>query len=191
MMVVGWRVMALALSLVWLSPGSKAWSQDFGGLGVGERTPIEISADSFEVRPQRNVGIFEGRVRAIQGRLTLTADIVEVHYAGQDGGAGEQGIRSLEAKGNVQVASPDEQAQGAWARYDVAAQTMVLGGGVLLTRGPNVLEGARLAIDLKTNVSRLTPFGSDGEPKPAAGPEKGRVRAIFTPPAQDDDGGSR
>ncbi len=179
------RMGLLALAVIALATGVAPREAQAQSFAVDRRTPIEITADSFEVRPQDEQGTFEGNVRVIQGRLTLAADRMDVVYDGnaQTG----QSIRSLYATGNVRISTPDEQAKGAWARYDVVNRTMELGGGVLLTRGPNVLEGARLTIDLETRESRLTPnapeAGETGAPETSAG---GRVRAIFTPPASNE-----
>ncbi len=178
-------VAAMVLILAGIAQ-TPALTQTLNSFGINEKTPIEITADAFEVRSQSQVGVFEGNVRVLQGRLTVAADVLEVHYAEEEN-SDAQSIKRLEARGDVRISSPDEQAQGAWARYDVAQRTMVLGGGVLLTRGPDVLEGARLTIDLEANVSRLTPYGKDGEPAAPTGPTKGRVRAIFTPPGSGDE----
>ncbi|MGF1454532.1 MAG: LptA/OstA family protein [Alphaproteobacteria bacterium] len=155
-------------------------------LTVDRTTPIEITADDFEVRPQEEKGIFSGNVRVIQGQLTLAADRMDVTYDGAS--TSGQSIQSLRATGNVRITTPDEQATGGWARYDVAGRTMELGGGVLLTRGPNVLEGARLTIDLETRQSRLLPNAPGEDPAGPDTPGSGRVRAVFTPPPPKEDG---
>ncbi len=172
--------LSFALTLAGLAPLAAA--ETAPGAGIDPNLPIEISANSFEVQPKSQVGIFQGNVEVVQGPITLRADRIDVHYQDQDQGGSGQSVERLEAKGRVRVSSPEEEAQSEWATYDVANQLVTMGGGVLLTRGPNILEGAKLTIDLKTNVSRIDP-GTPEAPAVGAVPgNPGRVRALLTPP---------
>ncbi len=182
---LGW-MLALGLSALASSISSTGAAHAQADFDVDPDTPVEITADRFEVRPNEEVGTFTGNVRVIQGRITLAADTMDIFYAPR-GAENQQSIRALHAKGSVRIATPNEQATGAWARYDMAGRQMELGGGVLLTRGPNVLEGARLSIDLVSSRTELLPYGEDGSDPAAAGPSKGRVRAVFTPPTGNQD----
>lgn len=144
--------------------------------------PIDISADSLEVRQKENIAVFQGNVAVIQGRIRLRADRVKVHYRPRKttGVAGtiEGGISKLEASGNVFISSPSETAQGKTGVYDVDNSLVSLSGGVVLTRGKNVLRGERLVINLATGVTKLDGgvSGGAGSAKPS-----GRVRGIFHP----------
>jgi lipopolysaccharide export system protein LptA len=170
-------VLAAALMLA-LAPAAHAQSP--AGFGAhDEAAPIEITANTLEVRRNENVATFEGDVDAVQGELTLSAATLDVFYGDPDGGeaqasgtaAGAMGdIRRVVARGDVVVSSPREIARGAEGVYDVAARRIVLTGDVVLTRDDNVLRGNRLEIDLASGVSRLRAAG-----------EEGRVRAIFSP----------
>lgn len=174
----------LLAGFAWLAgPAARAQSFEGGDLGVDRSTPIEITADAFEVRPNDNLGIFEGAVRVAQGRITILCDRVEVHYLSSGDDAQPDGISRLDALGNVRIRSPQEQATGTWARYDVAGQEVRLGGGIMLSRGDTVLEGEELSIDLNGNVSRIIPRDADKTAVPS-GPRP-RVRAVFTPPKTD------
>ena len=144
--------------------------------------PIEINADSLEVRQKENIAIFRGNVTAAQGRIRLRADRISVHYrsrknsgvAGAIGGA----ISKLDAFGNVFISSPSETAQGKSGVYDVDNKLVSLRGDVVLTRGENVLRGERLVINLATGVTKLDggPAGQAGQARPT-----GRVQGIFHP----------
>ena len=144
--------------------------------------PIDISADSLEVRQKENIAIFQGNVNAAQGRIRLRADRISVHYrprrstgvAGAIAGA----ISRLDASGNVFISSPSETAQGKSGVYDVDNELVSLRGDVVLTRGENVLRGERLVINLATGVTTLDggASGAKGATKPS-----GRVRGIFHP----------
>lgn len=143
------------------------------------KEPIEIVADLLTVEQARRVAVFSGKVQAIQGEMTLSADRLEVFYA-ESGGAGEtaggigQGtqITRIEAEGNVQVANPSDTAVGDRGVYDVAAQTIRLEGNVVLTSGANVVRGAALDVNLQTNVSTV---------RGGTGGTNQRVRALFVP----------
>ncbi len=155
-------------------------------LGIDSRTPIAIAADAFELRTSDQVGVWSGAVEVVQGGLTIQGDLIEVHYYAPESEQADAGqsVSRLEARGNVRIVSPDTQAQSDWAIYDVAGQMMTMGGGVLLTRGPNLLRGSTLSINLATNVVRLDPDRATAD---ADGPVRttgGRVSGVFVPPPE-------
>ncbi|MEM7544922.1 MAG: lipopolysaccharide transport periplasmic protein LptA [Pseudomonadota bacterium] len=138
----------------------------FGGFSHDSSQPIEIAADSLEVREADNLAIFAGKVVAGQGTLRLTADKLEVTYGDGGGGSGE--IQRLQASGDVFIANGAETAAGDWADYDVADGTIKMGGAVTLTQGGNVVKGAALTIDLSSGQGRVEGGG-------------GRVNSVFAP----------
>lgn len=158
------RMSAVALALVLLA--GPVWAQAAGD------PPIEIEADSLEVRENEGIATFRGNVDAVQGERTLTADVLDVFYAAAgataEGAAETRPIERIVATGNVVVTSPREVATGNAGTYDLIRRTIVLTGDVVLTRDGNVLRGSQLEVDLATGVSRLLPL-RDG----------GRVRALF------------
>lgn len=149
-----------------------AWAQEtgpFGGFKHDNSLPIEVTADSLEVRQAESKAIFTGEVIAGQGTLRLTADSVTVTYAADgQSEAGSGGITHMRADGNVFLSNGTETAKGAWAVYDVVAGTMRMGGGVILTQGCNAISSDALFIDLNAGVGR----------------SEGRVRVIFTPESE-------
>lgn len=138
----------------------------FGGFRHDETQPIEIAADSLEVREAEGIAIFTGKVVAGQGTMRLTADELEVTYGQGGGGTGE--INRLQAKGEVFIANGAETAAGDWADYDVSAGRIEMGGAVTLTQGGNVVKGASLTIDLNTGRGAVDGGG-------------GRVKSVFAP----------
>ena len=136
----------------------------FGGFKHDSNAPIEIAADSLEVRQAENLAIFSGAVDAAQGTLRLTADKVTVNYGG---GEGENGrIDRLRAEGKVFLSNGAETAAGQWADYDVAGGSVSMGGGVTLTQGDNAISGQTLSIDLNAGRGQIS---------------GGRVRSVFKP----------
>ena len=136
--------------------------------------PIEINADSLEVKQNEQLAVFRGNVDATQGRIKLRADELRVHYAdAQPGAEGVSGaIRRIDAVGNVFIWSPTETAQGDTGIYEVDRKVITLTGQVVLTRGQNVLRGNRLVMNTATGVSTIDAGG-------------GRVKGLFVPPPKE------
>jgi lipopolysaccharide export system protein LptA len=98
--------------------------------------------------------------------------------AATPGPGGSSSIKRLEARGNVVVTQKDQVVTGETAVFDTRANlvTMLGGvGGVVLTKGKNVLRGDRLMVDMTTGVSRVES-------------SSGRVQGLFQSSGQD--GGS-
>ena len=55
--------------------------------------PIEITADSLEVLRNQQIATFTGNVDAVQGDMVLSADLLRVHYGGDDAAPGTGGRR--------------------------------------------------------------------------------------------------
>ena len=169
---------------------SAALAQDGGFLDQAGQTidtslPIEVAADTFEVRQAEQVAIFAGSVDATQGEMRLQAREVQIHY--QTGDGSESEITRLDATGEVHVSSPRETARGDWAIYDVLAETVTMGGNVVLTQGPNVIQGDQLTINLATGRSRIEGGPSMVDPAVETSAGDGRVRGLFTIPDDDAD----
>jgi lipopolysaccharide export system protein LptA len=147
--------------------------------------PVEIVSDQLVVDQEQNLATFSGSVDAVQGELRLRADRLLVYYArgengGSNNGAGAatdpQGIQRIEAMGNVVLIRPNETSKGDEGTYEPATGLVTLTGNVVLTRGQNVIRGARLESNQRTGVSTVVA----AEPGAVRSPEQ-RVRALFTP----------
>jgi lipopolysaccharide export system protein LptA len=145
--------------------------------GQDRTKPIEIVADTLVVDQAQDLATFSGDVRAVQGDMTLSSDLLRVFYSqGEAGQAqGGQAIRRIEAEGNVKLASARDTAAGDRGVYDVAGAKVRLEGNVVLTRGESVVKGDTLEMDLATNVSTVR--GRSG----ADDRREQRVRALFVP----------
>lgn len=177
------RALGTVVAAAWLAMALAHWPGPAAGQAplqakIDSDEPIEITADSLEVRQQEGVAIFSGNVDSIQGRMRLRADALEVYYRTEGAGGAampaQGAISRMHAKGRVFVSSPTETAQGDEGVYDVVARTIVLTGHVVLTRGDNVVRGTRLTLDLGTGVSRI-------EGKAGAAGERQRVKGLFMP----------
>ncbi len=167
--LVGFVVCAASL------PVTPGWSQSKPLSGLDTDKPIEISADSLEVKQDENIAIFTGNVDALQGDIRLRASQLTVHYrSGEGGEAGVNAISRIDASGSVFITSGRETAQGETGVYDVENSLITLIQNVVLTRGENVIRGNRLVLDLVTGQTRV----DGGESGPRSG---GRVRSLFVP----------
>ena len=103
------------------------------------QAPIEITADTLEVRNTENLAIFRGDVDAIQGDMLLKADMLIVHYRANKEPPDQQGI-------------------------DVDNEKIWLTGQVVLTQGDNIIQGEQLELDLATGQSKvLSAATNDGK----------------------------
>jgi lipopolysaccharide export system protein LptA len=177
-------------------------TNNFGGLGENSGEPIDIESDVLVVHDSKKYATFKGNVKAVQGKTTLLARELDVHYTGSgasslnngtaatttasndatatdakpEGALGANGnqISKIEARGSVVITTAQDQTTTSdWALYDVPTQMVTVGGNVVLTQGKNVLKGDRLIIDLKTGESRFENQGDTAT--------KGRIRALFVP----------
>jgi lipopolysaccharide export system protein LptA len=54
----------------------------FGGLSGDSKEPIDIESDMLVVRDKDKLATFKGNVKAVQGKTTLRASELDVHYSG-------------------------------------------------------------------------------------------------------------
>ena len=155
--VLLWRRLIGALmfcAALALNPPS-ASTQSIPVTAHDSKLPIEISADSLEVRQNEQLAIFRGNVDAIQGKIRLNAAEVWVHYRPEADGESEGTISRINASGGVRFSTPSETAQGDLGVYDVDAQVITLTGSVMLTRGANIIRGEKLVLNLATGQSKI------------------------------------
>lgn len=167
---------AAGLCLVASPTAAQSVTDSFAGFSTSSNEPINIESDTLEVRDAEKIAIFRGNVMAEQSGMTLRARELLVNYTGDDeqSGSGGSQITKITAEGKVLIVTDSEQtATSDWANFDVASQTVVIGGNVVLSQGENVIKGDRLVIDLTTGRSRF-----ENEGQPAAGQ---RVRGLFKP----------
>lgn len=198
---------ALALLVTFAGPvAAQTLSNTFGGLSEDSDAPIDIESDMLTVFDAKKYATFTGNVKAVQGTTTLRAAELDVHYIGgagkltgqdseavpvanqqaqqdaKDSDDPQARINKIEARGSVVITSGDDQTTTSdWALYDVPAQTVTVGGNVVLSQGQNVLKGDRLVIDLTTGESRFENTGN-------AATGGGRIRALFMPKQGDSKG---
>ena len=138
-------------------------SNPFSGMGRDSDKPISISAEKTTADIRGETATYAGNVRVEQGNLKLRSDSLSIK-------ASKGTIMRIEAMGNVVLASPQGQATGASALYDISKRVVTMGGKVILAQGPNTMRGNSLVINLATGKAELSGAGAGG-----------RVEGVFVP----------
>jgi lipopolysaccharide export system protein LptA len=120
----------IQLSLLLALTTSAAWAADLG------HEPLKVKSDVLKADNEKKTAIFEGRVVARQGDLTLYADRVVVSYT-----ADGKELSRVEGFGSVRILQGNRQATGAHAVYNPAAATIVLDGSPRVLQGDDVITG--------------------------------------------------
>lgn len=153
--------------------------------------PIAIEADRLDMEEKAGVAVFRGNVDVAQGGLTIRSNELHAHFTGATGvtasfaggpaaaaprpqaqtaPAEAARLTRVQARGKVIVKSSSGQnASGDWADFDTTANTVTLGGEVVLAQGRNVVKGTRLTVNLETGE---TVIKSDNSAAPEASAER-------------------
>lgn len=123
-----------------------------------EAKEVKIEADRMEVLDEQKRAIFIGNVDAVRGAVKLTSERLVADYAETTGGDGskETEVTFIEATGKVTIVTDRQRITGQWAKMDVKANKVAIGGDVVVTQGQTVLRGRELVLDLEKNTSQLT-----------------------------------
>ena len=142
------------------------------GFSQNRDKPVQIKAQTFEVRDKDRRATFSGNVHVVQGDTTIRCKSLIVTYvqdaaeggvrAAQPGPGGKSQISMLEALGGVIVTQKDQTATGDKGIFDLRTNTVTLIGNVVVSQGQNVMRGDRLVVDLNTGVSRVESGKSRG-----------------------------
>jgi lipopolysaccharide export system protein LptA len=164
-------VSAAFLGLMLLSgPVPAQTTVDTSEIAQSARQPgeVNIEADRMEVLDKEKRAIFIGNVDARRGNIAFKTDRLVADYEESTGDTGESGtnVTFLEATGAVVIETAQQRITGAWARMDVAANQVTVGGDVVVTQGSTELRGDQLFVDLDKDTSEMT---------------GGRVRGRFVP----------
>ncbi len=150
----------------------------FSSFKVDPNAPMDVEAETLDVIEASKNAVFRGNVKAQQGEFVVRTVELVAHYSGQiglaasdaaeeTGGTGPAQITRVEARQKVLITSRDGQtATGDWATFDMKANSVVMGGHVVVSRGKDVAEGPRLKIDLTTGMYRFE-LESEAAPAPA------------------------
>lgn len=113
-----------------------------------------------------------GNAKIISDGNTLTAPIIQAKFKKDK--SNKQTLSRADATGGVTIKTPDEIITGDKGIYNATSDTAEIIGNVKITRGPNILEGARAEVNLTTNISKM--FGAPNSGK--------RVKGVFFPTSE-------
>ncbi len=132
---------------------------------------VNIEADSMEVLDKQKKAIFTGKVDAKREDVTLHTDKLVVDYADtkQKDGSNKTEVTFLDATGHVVIITSKQHITGDWAKMDVKANQLTVGGDVTVTQDKTIINGKKLFVDLDKNTSQMS---------------GGRVRGSFVPSGQ-------
>ncbi len=154
-----------------------------GNFKTDPNAPVDVDADRLDVDDPAKEAVFTGSVRAKQGDFVLQSAELKATYTGSSAigvsgktqaGQGSAKLTRLKANKNVVVTSADGQkATGDWADFDTKANTVTLGGNVIMTQGKNVVRGTKLVIDMTTGESIIPSEGTTSATAPMHSGEDG------------------
>lgn len=182
--------MTLAFSMGMLGGGMVSGYTEGTHLGISlsnDKEPVELHADSLEIRDKEGIALFKGDVSVVQGERLLRAEKLIVYYDKTHKGAdrnkenatvssvslfGSSGIQKMEALGTVYIKIATQVATGDRGVFDGKSKMMSLTGNhVVLTDGDNVATGCKLTANMESGKAFLE--GCETTKK------KGRVSIIF------------
>jgi len=146
----------------------------FGGnFKTDPNAPVDLTADRLDVDDHAKQAVFAGDVKAQQAGFLLEAAELTANYTGSAGladageaqkaGAQAAHLTRIRARKNVVVTSKEGQkATGDWADYDTKANTVTLGGDVVMTQGKNIVRGTKLVIDMTSGESVISTEAAKG-----------------------------
>ena len=154
--------------------------------------PIDLSANELELVDAQHLAIWRGDVDALQGQNRLRADVLNIYFNGKPtSGATSSNVSPgrnwgkvdhMVAEGHVYFVSPQQNARGDHAVYELGPDTITLTGDVIVVQGQSVMHGQRLVIDVRTGHATMASSGDTRSPS-------GRVRGVFYPNQSNASGG--
>jgi lipopolysaccharide export system protein LptA len=127
--------------------------------------PVQIEADSVDIRPQENLVLLTGNAVVIQDGTAIRSNTLRLVYRGAPGSPNGE-LDKVFADSEVFYITPEERVRGDSAVYDRSINQITIRGRVVVTQGQSVVQGSELVVNTVTRASRMR--GADG-----------RVRAVF------------
>ncbi len=129
---------------------------------------VDIEADQVQVLEDELKAVFTGKVDATRGDVRLNTDKLVVRYQEKKkaDGTKKTEVTHLDAAGSVVIITKSQRITGQWAKMNVKANELTVGGNVVVRQGQTVVRGKKLFVDLDKNTSQMT---------------GGRVKGSFVP----------
>ncbi|GFO65553.1 lipopolysaccharide transport periplasmic protein LptA [Geomonas paludis] len=136
----------------------------YAAQGSNNKEPLKIKSDTLNTDNEKKTAIFEGKVVARQGDMTLYTDRLVVSYNGPN-----NEVSQVEAFGNVRIVQEERQATGAHGVYDPKLARIILDGNPKVVSGEDVVTGRIITYYVNEQKSVVT-----------SGPKE-RVEAVIHP----------
>jgi lipopolysaccharide export system protein LptA len=135
---------------------------------AAQKGPVTVEANQMELLEGGKQAIFTGTVDAVRtdGRIKADKMIVDYTDVKQADGTTKSEVSYLDCTGNVLITTKSQVITGEWAKMNVTANTLVVGGNVKVVQGKAVLTGPKLNVDLNTDKTVMS---------------GGRVKGSFVP----------
>ena len=161
MKTVSLPVVALALALLPVT---------LLGASNDRKQPIQVEADSLEVRDSENISIYSGNVRLAQGSLLIRSDRLVIHFNDEK----ELVLMEMSGKPATFRQLDDEQnemlGQADKLDYHEAESLLVLKGNARFSNEGDTIESSSIRINIETD--HIEAAGTD--------PDE-RVRMVIQP----------
>lgn len=149
-------VLSLAIPLTFAVPlhaqeATGGTSIAFGNRQQDTDAPIDVTSAQLAIDEDANTALFTGDVVVVQDTMTMYAPWVKVFYL-ED----QSGISHVQARDGVTLIQGDEAAEGAEADYDLAGDTIVMRGDVLVTQRLSAIAADKMTIDLEDGTALMT-----------------------------------
>jgi lipopolysaccharide export system protein LptA len=147
-------VKAVALFLLLLP--TQLWA-----LGSDGDQPIEVEADSLEIREAENISIYEGSVNLVQGSLQISCDRMVIHF----NDANE--LQLIEMTGDPaslrQLDNDQQEMLGQAKQIDyIEAQSLIeLRGTARFDHAGDIIEGDLIRVNTESNAIQAGSSESD------------------------------
>ena len=171
---------SLAIIFCSMLTATSSFAQSAGGAfkGIGNNNdPIQIEEDKLEIIDNENTALLTGNVSVVQGKTIMKATRIKVFYErASEKGKTKSGIRQIEASGKVAVRAGENKVSADQATINMISETVLMTGNVVVSQTGNVLSACKVTVNLKTNVSNVTPCNSS-----SGNSGSGRVKILLTP----------
>lgn len=121
------------------------------GASTDKNLPIQVEADSLEVRDSENISIYTGKVRLAQGSLLIQSDRLVIHFNDKN----DLGLMEMTGKPATFRQLNDENqemfGQADKLEYTDADSLLVLQGNARFESNGDTIEGSLIRINTETN----------------------------------------
>ncbi|MEO8324388.1 MAG: LptA/OstA family protein [Nitrospirota bacterium] len=135
------------------------------GMGEEPKVPTVITSNTMTASSEKNLAIFQGSVKMVQGELVVHSDVMIVYFkekapsnpsaATASGAKSESGneISYIEAKGKVRIEKGESRATSQHALYYKAEEKVILTGSPVAWQTGTRISGPKMTMFLKENRS--------------------------------------